>query len=99
MNCDDFTSSNGNGNAKGNYGAANRGARMEHHHDSLIFFGRFSEAAKTWRSERRVRYRTRAIFLRIRANPGEGTVVGTRLREPKWLSHSVLSSHRLSQRL
>jgi hypothetical protein len=80
MNCTDFTSSNGNRNAQQNYGAANCGARTKHHHNSLIDFLDRSvpDAAKLGQANADA-LRTRANFLRICANPGYGTVVGTKV--------------------
>jgi len=48
-----------------------------------------------WSSERGRVLRTRANVLRIRANPGSGTVVGT----GAVTSHSVFGCPRLRQRL
>jgi hypothetical protein len=38
MNCNDFTSSNGNRNGQRNQGTANCGARAEQHHNTSIDF-------------------------------------------------------------
>src|SRR5436309_13889930 len=90
MNCSDFTSSNGNRNGKRNYGAANCGARTKQYHNSSTdFFVRFLAPQKK-SSERGGANELVPIFLRIRANPGGGTVVGTRvvLTQCLWFSPS-----------
>jgi hypothetical protein len=78
MNCTDFTSSNGNRKGKRKYGAANCGARAKQHHNSLIDFLERSvpDAAKHGQANADALTYSRQ-FLRIRANPGDGTVVGT----------------------
>src|SRR6476661_7542571 len=94
MNCTDFTSSNGNGNAQQNYGAANCGARAKHHHNSLTDFLDRSvpDAAKHGRAN--------ADTLRTRANFADSpNLVTEPLWEPRWSSHRCLSSHRLRQKL
>jgi len=79
MNCTDFTSSNGNRNGKRKYGAANCGARAKQHHNSLIDFLERSvpDAAKHAQANADALTKLESVFLRIRANPGDGTVVGT----------------------
>src|SRR5262245_59142906 len=92
----DFTSSIGNRNGQHNYGAANCGARAEQHHNSLTdFFRSFaSRCRKTWSSERACVNELVPIFC------GFVPILATELLwEPGWSSHSVLSSHRLRQRL
>jgi hypothetical protein len=80
MNCTDFTSSNGNRNGKRNYGAANCGARAKQHHNSSIDFLDRSvlEAAKHGQANADALTSSRQFFA-DRANPGDGTVVGTRV--------------------
>jgi hypothetical protein len=80
MNCTDFTSSNGNRNAQQNYGAANCGARTKHHHYSLTdFLDRSVPDAAKHGQANAYAFGPGAKVLRIRANPGDGTVVGTRV--------------------
>jgi hypothetical protein len=80
MNCTNFTSSNGNRNGKRNYAAANCGARAKQHQNSSADFLDRSvpDAAKKWSSERGCVYELAPIFA-DRANPGDGTVEGTRV--------------------
>src|SRR4029450_7434747 len=90
-----LTSSNGNRNGKRNQGAANRGARAEHHHNSWLIFRLFgSRCRKTWPSEREGVSELVPIFLRIRANNGDGTGEGT-----NGFLTQCFSSRRLRQRL
>jgi len=78
MNCNDFTSSSAHRKGKRKYSAANCGARAKQHHNSLIDFLERSvpDAAKNGQANADALTNSRQ-FLRIRANPGSGTVVGT----------------------
>src|SRR5688572_12719239 len=84
MNCSHFTSSNGNRNGKQHYDTANCGARAKQHHNSSIDFLDRSvpDPAENGQANADALTSLRR-FLRVRADTGDGTVVGTKVVLPQ----------------